>query len=97
MPSRFLHLGVNFQDKSPTPEALGEIEQILNSAKDWYRYAPNCWLIYTGRTAKTWQGRLKAIPWLNSQRYLLVEINIDERSGWLARDTWDWLKKDRSQ
>lgn len=96
MSGRFLHLGVNFRDKSPTPEALEEIEGVLNSGVDWYRYAPNCWIIYTNQTAKTWNERLKAIPWMTDQRYLIVQIDIRDRSGWLARDTWDWVKKDRT-
>lgn len=96
MPARFLHLGVNFKDKSPTSEVLSEIEAVLDSGKDWYRYAPNCWIVYTNQTAKTWHDRLKEIPWMSKQSYLVIEINVDERSGWLPRDTWDWLKKDRT-
>lgn len=93
---RFLHLGVYFKDRPPTPEVLQEIEEVLNSAKDWYRYAPNCWIIYTKRSAKSWNDKLKEIPWMSNQRYLIVEISVEERSGWLPRDTWTWLTKDRS-
>jgi hypothetical protein len=96
MPYRFFHLGVDFKEKTPSSDYLNQIEVVLNSAKDWYRYAPNCWIIYTGRTPKVWHERLKAIPWMINQRYLIVQIDVAERSGWLAKDTWDWIKKDRS-
>jgi hypothetical protein len=95
MPSKFLHLGISFRDKSPTPEVLKEVENVLNKAKDWYRYAPNCWIIYTGQTPRNWHDRLKTIPWLAAQQYLIVEINMNERSGWLPKDTWNWITKDR--
>lgn len=95
MASKFLHLAVNFKDKTPTSDVLGEIEEVLNKAEDWYRYAPNCWLIYTNQTPKTWHERLKSIPWLADQRYLILEVNLGERSGWLPKDTWNWLNKER--
>ena len=95
MTAKFLHLGINFTERASTPEALREIEEVLNKSKDWYRYAPNCWLIYTGQTAKTWNERLKRIPWMAEQRYLITAVNIDDRSGLLLKDTWDWIKSHR--
>jgi hypothetical protein len=97
MPSRFLHIGVNFKERAASPETRGEIESVLNKALDWYRYAPNCWIVRTKQTAKTWHDRLKSIPWMTDQQYLIVEINVQERAGWLPKDTWDWLKKKRSE
>src|SRR5271155_3682194 len=97
MPSRFLHLGVNFIERNSSSEAIGKIEAVLNRASDWYRYAPNCWIVRTKQTAKTWHERLKSIPWMADQRYLIVEINTEERAGWLLKDTWEWLKKDRPE
>lgn len=97
MPSRFLHVGVSFTERASSPEAIRDIEEVLNRASDWYRYAPNCWIVRTKQTAKTWHERLKSIPWMTDQRYLIVEINVDERAGWLMKDTWEWLKKNRSE
>lgn len=96
MASRFLHLGINFKGIQPTSSMIDEVETILNKAKDWFRYAPNCWLIYTGRDPKTWHERLKQIPWMPDQSYLICEVDISNKSGWLARSAWDWINKDRS-
>jgi hypothetical protein len=41
----FLHLGIR-NEGSDAPDRSA-IETVLNKAKDWYRYAPNCWIIYT--------------------------------------------------
>ena len=92
---RFLHLGINFTTKTATPEAIGEVQNILNKAKDWYRYAPNCWIIYTAIDPKAWNERLKKIPWMTEQRYLICPIDTESKSGWLARDTWEWINRKR--
>lgn len=94
---RFLHLGIEFKTKSPTIEVLGEIEGVLNKARDWYRYAPNCWLIYTAIEPSSWHERLKRhILWMSEQRYLICVADVKKRSGWLSKDTWDWINKNRS-
>jgi hypothetical protein len=92
---QFLHLGVNFKTRTATTENLREIEALLDNAKDWYRYAPNCWLIYTSKNPETWHERLKSIPWMQQQTYLICVVDLDEKSGWLGRSTWDWINKDR--
>jgi hypothetical protein len=93
---RFLHMGVNFKTKSPNTDTLGEIETVLNQAKDWYRYAPNCWLIYTSIGPSKWQERIKQqVPWITEQTYLICVADVTSRAGWLPRDTWDWINKNR--
>jgi hypothetical protein len=91
----FLHLGVRFGDsESPTKK---DIERVLNRAKDWFRYAPNCWLIYTHKDAETWGKRLQEIPGMEENTsFLLCELRIDNRYGWLSDSAWNWIKKDRT-
>jgi hypothetical protein len=93
--SRVLHLGIHFKTKAPTAEMIEEVEVVLNKAKDWLRYAPNCWLIYTERDPKTWNARLKKIPWMAEQSYLLCAVDPKIRAGWLPRSVWDWIGRDR--
>jgi hypothetical protein len=93
----FLHLGVRYEDSdAPNTKA---IEEVLNKAKDWYRYAPNCWIIYTGKDAKTWGERLRDVPGMKDHAgFLICEIQVDQkdkRDGWLSQDVWDWIKRDR--
>jgi hypothetical protein len=94
----FLHLAIRMEDPdAPNREA---IEAVLNRAKDWYRYAPNCWLIYTGRSADTWARRIREIPGIEGHTsFLICETPVNDktkRAGWLPRSVWDWMKKDRS-
>lgn len=90
---RLLHLGVNFRKKSPTSGEIDEIQEVLNKARDWYRYAPNCWLIYTSQPPAVWKNRLREVPCMAEVLMLIAPIDLSERSGWLTKDTWDWIKK----
>jgi hypothetical protein len=92
---RFLHLGVYFEEPgAPTVEA---IQGVLNGATDWYRYSPNCWLIYTNNGPGIWNKRLKNLPGMTEHAsYFICEVNLQNRSGWLRQSVWDWINKDRS-
>lgn len=44
----------------------------------------------TSKDAKTWYRRLR--PKLSDgDRLLIVELNFDERAGWLPHDVWAWI------
>ncbi len=94
----FLHLGVYREDaEAPKREA---IEAVLNKAKDWYRYAPNCWLIYTARSPAYWCEKLREISGMDGHAsFLVCELPIDKkdkRAGWLQVSVWEWINKSRS-
>ena len=90
----FLHLAVHFED-AQAPKS-GAIETVLNRAKDWYRYAPNSWIIYTGKDPETWYQRLVEIPGMKTHTsFFICELKINARSGWLSRDFWKWVDKKR--
>ena len=93
MPRTFLHLGISSEI---TPADKSSIERRLNKARDWFRYAPNCWIVYTAQPAKVWYERLKELPEMKEKRFFICEINLENRAGWLPTSAWEWLKKDRS-
>ncbi|HUA21735.1 MAG TPA: hypothetical protein VMB25_23480 [Bryobacteraceae bacterium] len=94
----FLHVGVYFDDDPEAPKRTA-IEEVLNKAKDWFRYAPNCWLVYTARDATWWSDKLRSIPGMEDHNaFLVCQILLDERdkrAGWLKQSAWDWINKDR--
>lgn len=90
----FLHLGVR-SENSDAPDVKA-IQKVLDRARSWIRYAPNCWLIYTGKDAKTWTDRLRQIPGMDeSTSFLICEISLDDDkySGWLTDSVWDWINR----
>jgi hypothetical protein len=71
---------------------VDELEPIFDKALDWIRYAPNCWIVHTSATPQKWLARLKPIL-APSDHVLIVEINLANRSGWLPRSLWDWIRE----
>lgn len=92
MTERFLHITFNFKGHSSPTES---IENILDKALDWIRYAPNCYILYTTRDVQTWYARLRKVLH-EKDNIFVVELNIENRQGWLPRSVWEWIKKDRS-
>jgi|GEM_PF-2495903 hypothetical protein len=92
MAFKFLHLAVYFEDPgAPTKEA---IQTILDGAKDWIRYSPNCWLIYTSKSAQEWHDKLFSLPGMkNNTSYFICAIDQNDRSGWIRKSVWDWINK----
>jgi hypothetical protein len=91
MSKQFIHIGISFADLVGEPEAF---EKKLNSAPDWMRYAPNCWIVYTSRTPAQWYARLKPLL-KDGDHIFIVTIDLSERQGWLPSWCWDWIKKKR--
>jgi hypothetical protein len=92
----FLHLAVRFESGSRAPDREA-IESVLDRAKDWYRYAPNCWVIYTSQDATTWTERLgKGISGMKTRTsFFICELNLEDRDGWVDKEFWNWLDKTR--
>ncbi len=90
MAKQFLHVGFDWGN---APK-LKQLEEIFNRASDWLRYAPNCWILWTGRSPNQWARRIR--PLLDpGDHFFICKLDIDERQGWLPRWVWDWLRQDR--
>jgi len=82
----FLHIGIAFAD---APKVV-ELEPVFNKALDWLRYAPNCYVVKTKRSPRTWLQRLR--PHLSSGDHVfIVQVDVTQRGGLLPRWAWDWL------
>jgi hypothetical protein len=70
---------------------------LFDRASDWYRYAPNCWLVWTSGTVESWFNFLK--PHINEQDYMLiVQIPFGSRfGGWLPKGAWAWFARERPE
>lgn len=91
----YLHLAVRYED-SEAPRAKA-IQEVLDKAKGWYRYAPNCWVIYTKLEATEWARRIRGIPGMEDHAaFFICELDTSNRSGWLTEDFWNWLDKERA-
>lgn len=93
MTAKYLHLGFTFRGGRSAPTQ--RIQEVLNKARDWVRYAPNCYILYTTADVQTWYGRLRDVIH-ERDHILVVELNIENRQGWLPKSIWDWIRRDRS-
>jgi hypothetical protein len=91
MAKHFLHISFNFADKDAK---INTLKPVFNKATDWFRYAPNCWLVWTGRSAEKWYELLR--PHISDKdSMLIVRLDISERQGWLSESAWEWLNEER--
>ena len=87
---KFLHVG--FRVNEPRIDTW---KDVFDKAADWLRYAPSCWILYTGRSPEMWFDRIK--PHLKQgERVFICELNLSNRQGWLSKSTWEWIQKTRS-
>jgi hypothetical protein len=92
MTKRFLHISFNFADGDPR---TAKLKPLFDRAPDWFRYTPTCWIVWTSSSSKKWYERLR--PYIKDEDSMfIVEINPEERQGWMNRSFWDWLNEDRS-
>jgi len=87
MAKRFLHIGFSFV----TEPELEELEKTFDKALDWYRYAPNCWVVWTSTSSQNWYSRLKK-HLAEDDLVFICEIEIGKRSGWMPKKFWNFIK-----
>ena len=68
------------------------IENRLNLAVDWFRYAKNHWIIYSTSDIDRWMKRLK--PLIEPDGKLFIcELNLNNYNGVMSQSFWDWVGK----
>jgi hypothetical protein len=92
---KILHLAVRIEKGDGIAERV-LIEERLNKAKDWFRYVPFCWLIYTSKNAVHWANVLRSVEGIKENTtFLICEVNLNNRDGWLQDTAWQWIRKKR--
>jgi len=80
---KFLHIAFNFEGRSSSSRD-DAIKKAMDTGIDWYKYAPNCWLIWTNRTPKKWYDILK--PKIHADDSIFItEIEMSNSFGYLPR------------
>jgi hypothetical protein len=86
----YLHVAFAF-DGEPR---VKDFEPVFNKSRDWMRYAPNCWIVYTSRPPQFWAEKVQPLM-KRGESVLVVEIDPKKRQGLLPKWAWEWLKKAR--
>lgn len=83
-------------DSIKNPDAIGAA--IKGITGWWWHHIPNVWIVAgDSLTAKEVYAKLKPVLNLTGvvtdDTVFIVKIVPTERSGWLPKKAWDWLKK----
>jgi len=88
--AEYLHIYISPKDGV----TRAQMDKKLNLAIDWYRYARGLYVVYTTSSADKWKARL--IDFVKPQgRLFICRMDASQRQGWMNKDFWDWLKKER--
>jgi len=82
-----------------TAPKVVELKPVFDTALDWLRIAPNCWILWTNSETEVWFSALQ--PYLGTDDSMFIgELNLSAPSenytGWYAKWVWDWINKHRS-
>jgi len=90
--ARFYHVYV-----APRQGATNEeIEKKLNVAIDWFRYAPNNWVVFTSSDEDKWFERLKTFVKPGGNLFI-CRFDISTRQGWMSKEFWNWIDTNRKR
>jgi len=63
-----------------------QIPYIIN----WSHYLQSSYILITSADIKTLHSEIiKIMP---NKQFLLLEVNIKKRQGWLPKQAWEWFK-----
>lgn len=85
--ARFLSVTFDFKH---APDEV-ELNAILDRAKDWVKFAPESWLLWTTSTPDRWNTRLKKVA-RTGDRFVIFEVDISQRSGVMPRSFWEFIR-----
>jgi hypothetical protein len=72
------------------------IDKKLNLALDWFRYGKSVYLLYS--TASIEKLQVRFMPIVEPTGSLFIcEINITPHQGYMDRNFWDWINKERPE
>jgi len=90
--ARFYQVYIN-----PREEITREqIQKKLDIAIDWFRYDSKNWVVFTSSDEDKWFERLKSFV-QNGGNLFICKLDISTRQGWMSKDFWDWIDKNRKR
>ena len=90
--NRFAYILVFDRDDRCDYKSIHDKILSIDSLISWFHYIKSSYiLITTDSSAK--QLAKKIQPLIPNKFYLLVEIDMNNRQGWLPSKAWDWIHK----
>jgi hypothetical protein len=74
--------------------AASSVEEQMNLSVDWYRIKDNIWVLYTTSDEDKWYSRLSPLV-KDSGRLFICKLDTTKRQGWMNKDFWKWLRREK--
>jgi hypothetical protein len=63
----------------------------LNEIENWFHYIKSSYLLISKSSASELTAKIsKIVP---SKRFLILEVNLKNRNGFLPDKVWEWIRK----
>lgn len=70
---------------------INTFKEKLNFAIDWAQIIPNVYILESTSNVEKWLKRLK--PILGDNSFFLIKVDLNNRTGWLSKQAWEWIGK----
>ena len=76
------------RDYSKLHDNITALPEILN----WFHYVKSSYILISSIPNATKLNN-EIMPIMRNKRYLLIEVNLDNRNGRLPSEAWEWIRK----
>ncbi len=84
----------NFKAGQSVP--VSKIRDVLDRCKDWLKFHPEAWLVYTALPLSELRDRLTAAFKSEDPSILVLEIDIAKWSAYSTAVSREWVKRQRN-
>ena len=74
--------------------SLDDVTKKMDKSLDWYRVEETLWILYTTSNAEEWYARLSPVA-KESGNLFICKLDTSLRQGWMSKDFWSWLKREK--
>lgn len=71
------------------------MQDMLDDAHSWYRFAPTSWVICSNEQASVWVQRLSDLVKPGGTLFV-TRLHPKDRQGWMSGEFWSWMSEHAS-
>jgi len=72
------------------------VYESLKAIGPWWHYLESTWIVHTMQDVNYVVDTIHAVM-RQGDRLLVVQIDNQNRNGWLPREAWDWIRAHEEQ
>lgn len=65
----------------------------FSEVTDWFHFMESSYILISKSPASVLGEKIRNV--IPEHRFLIVEIDLRERDGWLPKEAWEWIAKNR--